>query len=299
VKVLLDTDIGSDIDDAICLAYLLAKPGCELLGVTTVSGEPEKRAMLASAICKAAKKEIPILPGAPAPFLIPAHQPVAQQAAALDRWPHETHFPEGRAVGFLRDAIRSHPGEVTLLAIGPMTNIALLFTLDPEIPRLLKAFYMMIGCFGETHMEWNALNDPHATAIVYNARPPVHRSVGLDVTLQVQMEAAEVRRRFQAPLLRPVLDMAEVWFQARPEVTFHDPLAAVSLFDDAVCTYERGLVEVELASTRLAGLTHFTRGEDGMHEVAMQVNAERFFREYFTVTTGGYARGDGDSIRPH
>ncbi len=286
MKVLLDTDIGSDIDDAICLAYLLAQPACELLGVTTVSGEPEKRAMLASAICKAASKDVPIFPGAPAPLLIPPHQPLAQQATALDRWPHETHFPEGRAIGFMREVIRSNPGEVTLLAIGPMTNIALLFTLDPDIPRLLKALYMMIGCFGQTRTEWNALNDPHATAIVYNARPPMHRSIGLDVTLQVQMEAAEVRRRFQTPLLRPVLDMAEVWFAARPEVTFHDPLAAVSIFDDAVCTYERGQVEVELASARLAGMTHFTRGEEGAHEVAMQVDAGRFFQAYFDVTAG-------------
>jgi inosine-uridine nucleoside N-ribohydrolase len=293
MKVLLDTDIGSDIDDAICLAYLLAKPECELLGVTTVSGEPEKRAMLASAICKAANREVPIFPGAPSPLLIPPHQTLAQQASALDRWPHETRFPEGRAIGFLRDTIRSHPGEVTLLAIGPMTNIALLFTLDPEIPRLLKAFYMMIGCFGETSLEWNALNDPHATAIVYNARPPLHRSVGLDVTLQVQMEATEVRRRFQAPLLRPVLDMAEIWFAARPEVTFHDPLAAVSIFDEAVCTYERGQVEIELAGTRLPGMTHFARNDQGAHEVATHVDAGRFFHEYFGVTAGGY-----DNTRP-
>ena len=69
MKVLLDTDIGSDIDDAICLAYLLAKPECELLGITTVSGEPEKRAMLASAICRTAGRDIPIFPGAPLPLL--------------------------------------------------------------------------------------------------------------------------------------------------------------------------------------------------------------------------------------
>ena len=56
MKVLLDTDIGSDIDDAICLAYLLAHPDCDLVGITTVSGEPVKRAMLASAVCKAAGK---------------------------------------------------------------------------------------------------------------------------------------------------------------------------------------------------------------------------------------------------
>lgn len=294
MKVLLDTDIGSDIDDAICLAYLLAKPECELLGITTVSGEPEKRAMLASAICRAAgRNDVPIFPGAPLPLLVAPHQQHAQQATALDRWPHETRFPEGRAIGFLRDTIRSHPGEVTLLAIGPMTNIALLFALDPEIPRLLKGFYMMIGAFTQgivftgMRYEWNALNDPHATAMVYNARPPVHRSVGLDVTLQVQMDAAEVRQHFQTPLLRPVLDMAEVWFQARPEVTFHDPLAAVSIFDEQVCSYERGQVEVELASAHLPGMTYFTKMDDGPHEVAMTVNAKRFFDEYFTVTAGG------------
>ncbi len=54
VKVLLDTDIGSDIDDAVCLAYLLAQAECRLLGITTVSGEAGKRAMLASALCKVA-----------------------------------------------------------------------------------------------------------------------------------------------------------------------------------------------------------------------------------------------------
>jgi len=54
VKILLDTDIGTDIDDAVCLAYLLANPDCELLGITTVTGEPVKRAMLASALCRIA-----------------------------------------------------------------------------------------------------------------------------------------------------------------------------------------------------------------------------------------------------
>lgn len=288
MKVLLDTDIGSDIDDAICLAYLLAKPECELLGITTVTGEPERRAMLASALCKAAGREVPIFPGAPQPLLAPMRQPHAPQAAALERWPHERSFPVGHAIGFLRDVIRSHPGEVTLLTIGPLTNIALLFTLDPEIPHLLRALYMMIGSFGRNdagvRLEWNALNDPHAAAVVYNARPPLHRSVGLDVTLQVRMDAAEVRRRFQTPLLRPVLDMAEVWFQERPEIVFHDPLAAATIFDERICTYERGIVEVELASPRLAGLTHFTPQAGGPHEVAATVDPDRFFEEYFAVT---------------
>ena len=62
-KILLDTDIGGDIDDAICLAYLLKEPQCELLGITTVCGQPEKRAAVADAICKAAGVKIPIVAG--------------------------------------------------------------------------------------------------------------------------------------------------------------------------------------------------------------------------------------------
>ena len=62
-KVILDTDIGGDIDDAICLAYLLKEPQCELAGITTVCGEPEKRAAVADAICRVAEKQIPIVAG--------------------------------------------------------------------------------------------------------------------------------------------------------------------------------------------------------------------------------------------
>lgn len=59
-KILLDTDIGGDIDDAVCLAYLLQEPKCELIGITTVCGEPERRAAVADAICRAAGKEVPV-----------------------------------------------------------------------------------------------------------------------------------------------------------------------------------------------------------------------------------------------
>src|SRR5881628_1059466 len=102
MKVILDTDIGSDIDDAVCLAYLLAQPRCELLGITTVTGQADKRAMLASALCKVAGKDIPIFPGGEKPLLVPQKQPHAPQAEALSRWPHETKFPNGAAVEFLR-----------------------------------------------------------------------------------------------------------------------------------------------------------------------------------------------------
>jgi inosine-uridine nucleoside N-ribohydrolase len=123
-KLLLDTDIGSDIDDAVCLAYLLAQPACELMGITTVTGEAEKRAMLASVLCKRAGVEVPIFPGAEKPLLGPQRQPKATQSRALRNWEHDREFPRGQALEFLRQTIRTHPGEITLLAIGPLTNVS-------------------------------------------------------------------------------------------------------------------------------------------------------------------------------
>jgi len=292
IKILLDTDIGSDIDDAVCLAYLLANPDCDLLGITTVTGEVEDRARMASALCKVAGLQIPIYPGAEQPMLIAQKQPHATQAKALARWPHEVDFPRGGAVEFLRQTIRAHPGEITLLAIGPLTNIAALFTADPEIPKLLKGLVLMCGVFtnklaGVGPLEWNAMLDPTATAIVYRAGVKIHRSIGLDVTAQVTMAAPEVRRHFQVPLLRPVLDFAEVWFDHADRITFHDPLAAVTLFDETVCGFERGTVDVELKSEQLAGLTYWKADPEGPHEVALKVDQQRFFEKYFSVFATG------------
>jgi inosine-uridine nucleoside N-ribohydrolase len=285
-KVLLDTDIGSDIDDAVCLAYLLAQPRCELLGITTVSGQAEERARLASALCRGAGREIPIFPGAEAPLLGPQRQPKAPQAQALSRWPHQGQFPRGGAVEFLRRTIRAHPGEITLLAIGPLTNVALLFAADEEIPRLLKGLVLMCGVFARRPplVEWNAGCDPHATALVYRAPVARHRSIGLDVTLQVALETARVRERFQVEPLRPVLDFAEVWFRSNTAITFHDPLAAATLFDEGICNFTSGRVEIELSGERVAGLTHWAPGaQPTAHQVAMRVDPERFFSHYFSV----------------
>ena len=284
-KVILDTDIGSDIDDAVCLAYLLAQSECDLLGITTVTGEAGRRAEMASALCKVAGREVPIYPGAEKPFLVSQIQPEAQQAAALPRWPHR-QFPQASAfaaVEFLRATIRAHPGEIHLLTIGPLTNAGLLFAIDPEIPAMLKSLTMMVGCFlSPEKREWNAIGDPHATAIVYRAEAPAHRSIGLDVTEKVRMEAGEVRRRFQAELLRPVLDFAEVWFQKAAGITFHDPLAAVTLFEPRACQFQRGSVEVDLSSPESAGKTGWTPGGlQARHEVAVEVDSGCFFDHYF------------------
>ncbi len=288
IKVLLDTDIGSDIDDALCLAYLLMQPRCELLGITTVTGEPDKRAMLASAICIAAGKDaIPIKPGSPKPLLIEQRQKTAPQAEVLPRWKHATDMPKFEAVQFLREIIRSHPKEVTLLTIGPLTNIGLLFAMDPEIPTMLNQLVMMCGAYKVGKREWNAVVDPHATAIVFNATVRKVVAVGLDVTTRCVINAEEFRKRFKGtPLLDLIREMAEVWFKGTERVVFHDPLAASLIFEPDICKYEQGLVVVNLSDGEALGETTFLPKGDGRHTVATDVDVGRFFEHYFSVVCG-------------
>ncbi len=288
-KIWFDTDIGTDIDDAVALAYLLSNPDCELLGISTVSGQAFERAQIADAICRVAGKNVPIFPGTEIPLLTEQRQPQAYQAKQLKNWSYAENFPAGRAVEEMYQAIKSNPGQVTLLAVGPMTNIALLLKLHPDVPSLLKDLVLMCGEFlrqlpmsGEA--EWNSLCDPYASAIVYGENLPL-LSVGLDVTMQVEMNSQEVAQRFTSPVLKIVYDFAKPWFERRNVITFHDPLAAVSIFKPQVMEYAKGQIFVETTSSHAIGRTYFTRDENGIHSIGQRVNAEAFFEEYFRITT--------------
>jgi len=294
IPVILDTDIGSDIDDAVCLAYLLKQPACDLLGVTTATGDTSQRAALAQLLCEVAgRDDVPVHAGASGPLLIGSGQPHVPQYEAIRHRAHRIDFPPNSALGFLRETIRSRSGEVTLLAIGPMTNLGLLFAADPEIPSLLKELVLMCGVFtsGNGHgpgaREWNALCDPVATAITYRARPPRFTSIGLEVTTQCVLEADECRRRFREAggPLGLVADMAEVWFRGGARhITFHDPLAGTVIFEPGLCEYTDGTVSVETTSSALAGMTVFsTHGESKPHRIAVRVDPDRFFEHYFGV----------------
>jgi purine nucleosidase len=293
IPVILDTDIGSDIDDAVCLSYLLSEPRCELVGITTVSGRPKERAALADAVCQAAgRKDVPIHSGIDRAMLGEVVQPDCRQAAVLPKWPHRApeKFESYTAIDWMRRTIRERPGEITLLGIGPMMNIGALFASDPEIPSLLKSLVLMCGCFIEPRAystEWNAKLDPTATGIVYHAQVAQHTSVGLDVTMQCRMPAREAIDRFQRAggPLSVVAAMTEVWADRSHDVIFHDPLTGVAIFEPSVCEYETGNVTVELLSRNVGGMTHFTAAPpaESRHRVAKKVDAKRFFDQYFSV----------------
>jgi purine nucleosidase len=210
---------------------------------------------------------------------VPQFEAIAASRPRLDR-------PENDAVAFLQKTIRSRPGEITLLTIGPYSNAALLFALDPEVPLLLKSIVSMGGVFyGGERREWNALVDPLATAIVYHADRVDHLSVGLDVTEKCRMSADDVRNRFVDEPLQTVAKMAATWFKNASGITFHDPLASALIFHPELCTYESGRIEVQFTPGDHSGHTKLIPGP-GKDRVAKTVDADAFFAEYFKVVQG-------------
>ena len=300
-KLLFDTDIGSDIDDAVALAYLLMQPSINLLGITTVTGEARKRAALASRLLELAGQTVPIFPGFEAPREIATRQPIAQQAVKLSLaqllGTDQPHNPEA-AIDFMADTIQAHPFEITLLAVGPFTNVARLFEKYPDVSRLLKSLVIMGGKYSDYltpwgPSEWNGIIDPAATALMFTKAQCPIRAFGLDITWQVSMDAQQVSRAFAThPLLREVRRWSEIWFAERDALHFHDPLAAVSLVDPTVCTYKYGQVAVNLSTGR-AGFTEFvaanpegaTASDRPLVEVATSVSADQFFDQYFAPFT--------------
>lgn len=203
-KVLFDTDPG--VDDAMALLFLHRHPGVQLLGITTVFGNAEVETTTRNALYLAERFgiDVPVARGAAQPLACPprgaavevhgddglgnlAGHPFARGAPARGADP--------RAAGrLLIDTLREHPGEVTLLAVGPLTNLALALAEDPAITRLVREVVVMGGAFG-THghggnvspvAEANVLCDPHAADAVFTAPWPV-TIVGLDVTHEVLM----------------------------------------------------------------------------------------------------------------
>ena len=269
-KVLLDTDIGGDIDDALCLAYLLRHPACELLGITTVSGEAEKRAMIADAICKAAGKSIPIYAGADKSILPSPIYPTPDGAVKLARWEHETSFIKHQAVDFMRSIIRENPHEISLLAIGQLTNIALLFLLDPEIPKLIKELHIVCGVFSEKlensldmpMANWNAWADPYACTIVCHAEDvPIRRIFGLNVTTQLVLKKHEKPDLFRSNMMKAVEDFGSPWLDHH-DMTFHDPLAAACLFEPQLCEYQKGFIDVDIKNEQKLGMMNFHASDE-------------------------------------
>jgi inosine-uridine nucleoside N-ribohydrolase len=164
----------------------------------------------------------------------------------------------------------------------------MLFSEHPDVADLLAGLVLMGGNFDENgpeagRIEWNVAGDLLASEIVYKTPVRLHRSLGLNVTQKVMMSADEVREKFTAPLMRSVLDMAEIWFAGfYPFITFHDPLAAATIFEPDLCTYQQGTVRLDRDDN--PGKTLWQpEGSGSQHQVAMTVDVDRYFQHFFEI----------------
>ena len=238
---ILDTDIGDDIDDAFALALALKSPELHLLGVTTAYGDTALRARLVERYLHAVGRgEVPVMAGVPTAYRYEMTQkPYARQ------WP-EQNFSDG--VAFLLDQIRAHPGGITLIAIGPLTNIEEAIKRDPATFRKLKRVVMMGGSVyrgydgpsvggqpGERRppdAEWNIACDPAGLRALLGSGVPVFM-MPLDST-QIHLETKEREEIFAhgSPLTDQVTLLYHQW-TANPEGHLKTP----TLFDPVAVTY--------------------------------------------------------------
>ena len=230
-RILLDTDIGTDIDDAWALGYVVKSPSLELLGVTIADGDTAQRARLAcKLLARLGRPEVPVAVGRRTPA-VPADRIDYQFAWAEDF--RDVAPVATPAADFLADVIRAHPREITLVAVGPLHNLGDLVRLHPDVIPLVKRVVLMSGSIGASYYsatavaEWNVrLAIPEAQA-VYAARWPL-TIVPLDSTSYVRLEDQERESLRQAgtPLTVALETLLRLWTD-RPSsrMTLHDQLA--------------------------------------------------------------------------
>ena len=288
VKILIDTDPG--VDDAIAILMALASPDVELLGLTTVGGNvPLGRSTRnALALLQAAgRSDIPVAKGASRPLRGRySYAPQFHGPGGLSRRlpePAKGPVAEG-AVQWLYDQLTHEPGEVLLVALGPLTNLARLLWERPIALEQAKNIVVMGGAVNTPgnitpRAEFNVYSDPAAAEIVLASRLPV-TLVDLAACRQVVISREQaLGLRSGHPLGRLTLELLQGWFHREPSrqrFEFCDPLAMAIALEPAIATFVKIDLDVVLEENESLGETTETGGP-GETTLPQDVDAARFF----------------------
>ena len=239
-KVIIDTDIGDDIDDAFAVALALGCPELEILGITTTFGDTEMRARLLDRLLgEAGRADIPVAAGPPTPPKTAFTQLKYAEGGRLAKPSH----PD--AVNFLLEQIRRNPGKITLVAIGPLVNVGAAIEKDPDTFRKLKRVVLMGGSiyrgYGDVgtgpprgpEPEWNIKNDIPSAQKLFAAGLAVF-VMPLDST-QLKMDAAN--RNFLFRQGTPISDALNLLYQewGKETPTLFDPMTIAYIVDPTLC----------------------------------------------------------------
>jgi inosine-uridine nucleoside N-ribohydrolase len=324
-RIIIDTDPG--IDDAMAIFLALRSPELKVEAITPVAGNVPLDLTLPNALRLleiAGRTDIPVAAGASHPLVrrlaTAGHVHGVNGLAGVEFPEPKTKPVRETAPEIIRRIVRENPGEITIVAVGPLTNVAMALRADPELASMIPAIAIMGGSLSGGNMtpaaEFNLYVDPEAARIVFDANIPL-TMVGLDVTRKCRVSEEHIKQLEAAN--NPVSQAAGKILRATYErmrhggevtdIDLHDALAVASLIDHDVITRKDYYVEVETVGEWTAGQT---LGYDGHRpvrkspqmetsapepppaelpykpnaQVAVGVDPERFFRLLIARLTG-------------
>ncbi|HTQ54715.1 MAG TPA: nucleoside hydrolase [Bryobacteraceae bacterium] len=293
--IIFDTDIGDDIDDALALALALQSPELDVRAVTTVIDDTETRTRLAwKELGLYGRHDIPLATGASEPLLDPVRRQRAPQFRVLtdaDTIPAAAHR---RAADLIIDTLMASDRPMTLVPVGPLTNIALALKSEPRIKEKIARIVLMGGAFHMLYQEYNIWRDRVAAEIVFASGVPI-TAVGLDVTTRCKLEGADLARLRAAsnPASQFLAKLIELWQDGHPNQfpTLHDPLAVASAARPHLIETQLGSVEVETGCCVTNGMTMFkpadqlAKDQKASTEIATDVNVRGFLNLFLDRVT--------------
>lgn len=305
-KVILDVDTG--IDDALGIMLAIRSGKAHVLGITTVNGNVSLEAATSNT-CKVlellqADKQIAVHPGASRPlvrtpfFEHRVHGEDGLGGALADMIPQNRVKPDSFGPDFIIEQVRLHPGEITLVATGPLTNVALAVTSYPELVRDLKELIVMGGAtatYGNVTptAEYNMYVDPEAAKLVFHAGFPHLALVGLDVTRKALLTEAHIREIGDTVLGNYVKESTSGYMKRYFErngvqaCAMHDPLAVGMAVWPELYETKRYYVDVEIKSELCDGQTvcdvQNRLGKQPNMDVCLHADYDAFLHRMVTV----------------
>ena len=285
-KIIFDTDIGDDLDDAFSLGLAVSTPKLQLLGVTAAWGDTDLRARLAARFLKQTGHDwTPVFAGP---------HTVAKSIFTQKRWAEQFQQPAKGwpdAIQFTLETVRKNPGEITLISVSPLSNIGALIDKDPATFRLLKQVVIMGGSiqrgYGDLGYtpghgpdpEYNILVDVPSARKLFNSGVPIY-VMPLDST---QLKLDDVKRDILFSQGTPMTDalalLYEQWTAStqNPTPTLYDAMAVAATIDPALCPTTPMRITIDDQ-----GYTRVAQGEANAH-VCLNSDPDRFFHFYFAT----------------
>ena len=313
-RIILDTDPG--VDDALALFLAIASPEVQLEAITTVSGNVPVELTTRNALTLlelAEQPDIPVARGSARPLV---REPVYAAYVHGQNGLGGIELPEPRtkplkqhAADLIIEKVMDAPGEITLVAIGPLTNLALALRTEPRIAQHVRDVVIMGGALrvpGNTTpaAEFNIYADPQAASIVLHGGWPI-RLVSLDVTTKtlLQREQVNLLARSNSKVTSFIQRLLDFYFDvfgptvygANAGFQMHDPLALAAAFQPDLITWESSYVDVELTGTLTLGETvgYFHRPNAPSPNVlaSVAVDARQFIQLFMKRIEAYYYRG--------